>query len=141
MINSILASSKLVTKKVEKMANSIILKPSFKKRFPFKTRLAEAQRIMQKYPDRIPIIVERSSSDTTIELINKNKYLVPSSLTVGQFVYVIRKRLVLPPEKAIFLFINNVLPPTASLLGSIYDELKDKDNFLYITYSGENTFG
>ena len=141
MINSILASSKLVTKKVEKIAKSIILKPSFKERFSFKTRLDEALRIMKKYPDRIPIIVERSSSDTTTDLINKNKYLAPSSLTVGQFVYVIRKRLVLPPEKAIFLFINNILPPTASLLGSIYEELKDKDHFLYITYSGENTFG
>ena len=141
MINSILASSKVVTRKVEKIANSIILKPSFKERFCFKKRLDEAQRIMKKYPDRIPIIVERSRSDTTTELINKNKYLAPASLTVGQFVYVIRKRLVLPPEKAIFLFINNILPPTASLLGSIYDELKDKDHFLYITYSGENTFG
>ena len=141
MINSIIASSKLVTKKVEKIANSIILKPSFKERFDFKTRCDEALRIMKKYPDRIPIIVERCPNDTTTELINKNKYLAPSSLTVGQFVYVIRKRLVLPPEKAIFLFIGGILPPTASLLGSIYDERKDKDHFLYITYSGENTFG
>ena len=141
MINSIIASSKNVTKKVEKIANSILIRPSFKERFPFKTRQDEALRIMQKYPDRIPIIVERCSNDNTTELINKNKYLAPSSLTVGQFVYVIRKRLVLPPEKAIFLFIGRILPPTASLLGSIYDEHKDRDNFLYITYSGENTFG
>ena len=141
MINSIIASSKNVTKKVEKIANSILIRPSFKERFPFKTRQDEALRIMQKYPDRIPIIVERCSNDNTTELINKNKYLAPSSLTVGQFVYVIRKRLVLPPEKAIFLFIGGILPPTASLLGSIYDEYKDRDNFLYITYSGENTFG
>ena len=141
MINSIIASSKNVTKKVEKIANSILIRPSFKERFPFKTRQDEALRIMQKYPDRIPIIVERCSNDTTTELINKNKYLAPSSLTVGQFVYVIRKRLVLAPEKAIFLFIGGILPPTASLLGSIYDEHKDRDHFLYITYSGENTFG
>ena len=73
--------------------------------------------------------------------IDKKKYLVPNDITVGQFVYVIRKRLVVPPEKAIFLFINGILPPTASLLGSIYDEYKDPDHFLYITYSGENTFG
>ena len=72
MINSILANSKLVTKKVEKMANSIIKRPSFKERFTFETRQDEALRIMKKYPDRIPIIVERSSSDTTTELINKN---------------------------------------------------------------------
>lgn len=40
------------------------------------------------------------------------RYLVPADLTVGQFVYVIRKRIKLPPEKAIFVFINNYLPPT-----------------------------
>ena len=139
--NSMIAKSKMVTKKVGDMANSLLIKPSFKERFSLKTRQDEALRIMQKYPDRIPIIVERCPNDTTTELINKNKYLAPSSLTVGQFVYVIRKRLVLAPEKAIFLFIGGILPPTASLLGSIYDERKDKDHFLYITYSGENTFG
>ena len=139
--NSMIAKSKMVTKKVGDMANSLLIKPSFKERFSLKTRQDEALRIMQKYPDRIPIIVERSSSDTTTELINKNKYLAPSSLTVGQFVYVIRKRLVLPPEKAIFLFIGGILPPTASLLGTIYDEHKESDYFLYIKYSGENTFG
>ena len=62
-------------------------------------------------------------------------------LTVGQFVYVIRKRIKLSPEKAIFIFVNNVLPPTAALMSSIYDEHKDDDGFLYIAYSGENTFG
>jgi GABA(A) receptor-associated protein len=46
--------------------------------------------------------------------IDKKKYLVPADLTVGQFVYVIRKRIKLQPEKAIFIFVNNnVLPPTA----------------------------
>lgn len=73
--------------------------------------------------------------------IDKKKYLVPADLTVGQFVYVIRKRIKLSPEKAIFIFINNVLPPTAALMSSIYEEQKDEDGFLYITYSGENTFG
>jgi GABA(A) receptor-associated protein len=42
------------------------------------------------------------------------RYLVPSDLTVGQFVYVIRKRIKLSPEKAIFIFTNNVLPPTGA---------------------------
>lgn len=73
--------------------------------------------------------------------IDKKKYLVPSDLTVGQFVYVIRKRIKLSPEKAIFIFVDEVLPPTAALMSSIYEEHKDEDGFLYISYSGENTFG
>jgi GABA(A) receptor-associated protein len=44
------------------------------------------------------------------------RYLVPSDLTVGQFVYVIRKRIKLSPEKAIFIFVKNVLPPTGGTL-------------------------
>ncbi len=39
---------------------------------------------------------------------------MPSDLTVGQFVYVIRKRIKLSPEKAIFVFVRNVLPPTGA---------------------------
>jgi GABA(A) receptor-associated protein len=73
--------------------------------------------------------------------IDKKKYLVPNDLTVGQFVYVVRKRIKLEPEKAIFIFVNNSLPSTASLMSQIYDEHKDEDGFLYVTYSGENTFG
>jgi GABA(A) receptor-associated protein len=84
-------------------------------------------------------------------------------------VFEIRKHMKLSPEKAIFLFVNNTLPPTgklyvieknvvyllclivvstniyvfciADLISNIYERYKDEDGFLYITYSGENTFG
>ena len=48
--------------------------------------------------------------------IDKNKFLVPKDLTLGQFVYVIRKRMKLPPEKAIFVFIKKCLPPMKMLV-------------------------
>ncbi len=47
-----------------------------------------------------------------------HRYLVPADLTVGQFVYVIRKRIKLSPEKAIFIFVKNVLPPTGEAAGT-----------------------
>lgn len=86
------------------------------------------------------VICEKADR-TDIPTIDKKKYLVPSDLTVGQFVYVIRKRIKLAPEKAIFIFVDEVLPPTAALMSAIYEEHKDEDGFLYVTYSGENTFG
>ncbi|KAF8379247.1 hypothetical protein HHK36_028679 [Tetracentron sinense] len=103
-------------------------------------RRAEAARIREKYPDRIPVIVEKAER-SDIPNIDKKKYLVPADLTVGQFVYVIRKRIKLSAEKAIFIFVDNVLPPTGAIMSTIYDEKKDEDGFLYVTYSGENTFG
>ncbi|KAI8465593.1 MAG: autophagy protein [Monoraphidium minutum] len=114
--------------------------PSFKQEHSLEKRQAEAGRIREKYPDRIPVIVEKAEK-SDIPDIDKKKYLVPADLTVGQFVYVIRKRIKLSPEKAIFIFISNVLPPTAALMPSVYEDHKDDDGFLYITYSGENTFG
>ena len=38
------------------------------------------------------------------------RYLVPADLSVGQFVYVVRKRIKLGAEKAIFVFVKNTLP-------------------------------
>ena len=91
--------------------------------------------------------------------------------------YVVRKRIKLSAEKAIFIFVKSTLPPTgtqecflcchtvgeknktkattvpaltlwlphlvpaAALMSAIYEENKDEDGFLYMTYSGENTFG
>ena len=104
-------------------------------------RKKEAASILAKYPDKIPIIVEKSRGCNNINDIDKKKFLVPSDLTMGQFVYVIRKRIKINSDTAIFLFINNKLPPTSSSLSGIYDENKNEDGFLYILYSGENTFG
>ncbi|CAM6097240.1 unnamed protein product [Calypogeia fissa] len=110
------------------------------KEYPLEKRQAEASRIRERYPDRIPVFVDRAER-SDIPDIDKKKYLVPADLTVGQFVFVIRKRIKLTPEKAIFVFAGNVLPPTAAMMATIYEEHKDEDGFLYLTYSGENTFG
>lgn len=113
---------------------------SFEHAHSFEKRKSEADRIRIKYPERIPVIVERGPNND-IPDIDKSKFLVPNDLTVGQMVYVIRKRIKLAPEKAIFIFINNVLPPTSALMSSIYDQHANQDGFLYIVYSGESTFG
>lgn len=113
---------------------------SFVRAHSFEKRKAESDRIRVKYPDRIPVIVERGPN-SDIPDIDKSKFLVPHDLTVGQMVYVIRRRIKLAPEKAIFIFINNVLPPTSALISSIYDQHGSEDGFLYIVYSGESTFG
>lgn len=102
----------------------------------------EATRILSKYPDRIPVIISRSSLAGDIPEIDKNKFLVPSDLTVGQFQYVIRKRLRLSPEKALFLFIDNNIQPTSHLMSTVYESSHDeKTLFLFITYGAESTFG
>jgi GABA(A) receptor-associated protein len=115
---------------------------SFKKEFPFQERLDEANRVLSKYTDRIPIICEKSKfASNDAPDIDKKKYLVPRDLTMGQFLYVVRKRLKLPAEKALFLFVNGSIPSTSQSISEVYEMHKDKDLFLYTTYSQENVFG
>ncbi|KAG6387433.1 hypothetical protein SASPL_152620 [Salvia splendens] len=128
------------TEQIRLLSPDAMAKSSFKLEHPLERRQAEAARIREKYPDRIPVIVEKAER-SDIPDIDKKKYLVPADLTVGQFVYVVRKRIKLSAEKAIFIFVKNVLPPTAAMMSAIYEENKDEDGFLYMTYSGENTFG
>lgn len=114
----------------------------FKNRSSFQDRYMDATNIKLKYPDRIPVICERlKNAKNDCPLIDKNKYLVPMDLTLGQFIYVIRKRLSIGPDKGLFLFIGNNIVSTSVLLCELYHLYKDEDNFLYINYSFENTFG
>jgi len=113
----------------------------FKREYSFKNRLEESSRVLTKYPDRRPIICEKSNTQRDLPNIDKKKYLVPYDLTMSQFIYVIKSRMRFPPEQAIFLFVNNQIISGSSIIGHIYDYRKDPDGFLYIQYAKENVFG
>ena len=118
------------------------MKFNFKALHSLQERYEESSRILKKYPERIPIICERSTSSTSdCPEIDKNKFLVNIDLTVGQFIYVIRRRIVIPQDKALFILVNGFIPCSSQYLSDIYSYHKDMDGFLYITYSYENTFG
>ncbi|KAI3910789.1 hypothetical protein MKW98_030597 [Papaver atlanticum] len=51
--------------------------------------------------------------------IDKKKYLVPADLTVEKFIYLIRKRIKFSAEKAILIFVDNVLPPTVTIFSKL----------------------
>ena len=115
----------------------------FINRYSFFERTGETSRIMKRYPDRFPVICEKNIYDVTCPDIDKHKYLVPYNLTIGQFIFVIRKRIRLPASSALFLFIGEeaILLPISSEMQDVYDRYKNKDGFLYILYSRENVFG
>jgi GABA(A) receptor-associated protein len=112
----------------------------FKSTNSFEARLEESRRIREKFPGRVPVIVERGQR-SSVPSIDKQKFLVPGDLTVSQFIFVIRKRLNLPSEQALFLFIGNMLPTTGMLIRELHASYADADGFLYATYCGENVFG
>lgn len=114
----------------------------FKNKYSFEDRVAEATRIRNKHPDRIPIICQKAKyANRECPTIDKIKYLIPIDLTIGQFIWVIRNRLKLPQNKALFMFIDGVIPPVSKLMTRIDKDHRDKDGFVYMYYNMENTFG
>ena len=113
---------------------------TFQKKFDLETRIKESTRIKEKYPNKLPVIVEQHKS-STIKKIEKSKFLVPEELTVAQLLVIIRKRLELDSTQAIYIFSKNTLPPTTQTISSLYSENKDEDGFLYLKYCNENVFG
>ena len=112
----------------------------FKKKYSFEKRRDESLSVINKYPDRLPIIVQRDNKSELPE-VDKCKYLVPRNMTMSQFSFVIRKRIQLEPSQAIFITINHALVASSKLLSEVYEEQKNEDGFLYVIYTGENTFG
>ena len=118
---------------------------------------------MTKYPDRIPVIVEKAVRSALPE-IDKKKFLVPGSMLCGEFKYIIHKHLTqqlagssdaLSAEQTLYLFVRNTPPRTGmiiatlltlsciigALMSELYEAFKDPDGFLYMVYSAENTLG
>lgn len=113
---------------------------SFKLSYPHDKRVQSARTLRDKYPSKIPVICEVGKK-SALEL-DKNRYLVPSDITLGQFQFTIRNRIPnLDPADALYMFINNSLVPMTALMSAIYEEKKEIDGFLYIVINTESTFG
>ena len=99
-----------------------------------------ADRILNKYPKRLPVLVWEQGAGIDMK---KRKFIVPKDITLGQFLYVIRKQIINISEiEGIFIFITGkgTMLPIAELMAHIYNEHND-NGFLKLTVTKENTFG
>ena len=62
-------------------------------------KLKKSQLILEKYPDRVPIIIQPSQSDRGQYPIDKSKYITPRELTLMQLQQIIRKRIKFPADR------------------------------------------
>nr|CCC91441.1 putative microtubule-associated protein 1A/1B, light chain 3 [Trypanosoma congolense IL3000] len=122
----------------------------------FDERLKETKSTRLRYPRHIPIVCEPTSTVKAAKQhgvglfagrqqmqreLDCNKFLLPESATVMEFLVLLRRRLLLEEGDAVFVFVGNELPPNSACLGDLYTREKDPDGFLYLSYGVENTFG
>jgi GABA(A) receptor-associated protein len=100
----------------------------------------EVELVREKYPNYIPIVVRCKNNSINI---SKKKYLVGGEITIGQFLFILRKKLTnVNSSEALYLFVNNTLPSSNTNLSVIYNEKRDLETeMLFVTICKENTFG
>jgi len=145
MLQQILTStaSTAVSYVASKVTDAVVKRASacYKTEMTDAARRAASDRLRSEYPNRVPVIVQ--PYDAHQPAIDKRKFLAPVDMTVGQFMYVIRKRISLPPEEALFISVtdSSAIPATAALMGAVHDRYSDRDGHLYISYRLEHAFG
>ena len=114
----------------------------YKKSIPLEQRQSDFKKVMETNKGRIPIICERCPGSTA-PVIQKKKFLVPPEMRVGQFGEIIRRKMELSKEAALFFLVNGTHSLSGNqLMSEVYDKLKDtEDSFLYIGYSNEMVWG
>ena len=101
-----------------------------------------SSQIMTKYDQRVPVIIGRGDLNRTPK-INKYKFVAPSDITLGKFITEVRKHILgIESTTALFFLVgNNTLAPISVMMNQLYDQYKDEDGFLYLTYTKEDVFG
>ncbi|XP_077185425.1 microtubule-associated protein 1 light chain 3 gamma-like [Paroedura picta] len=114
----------------------------FKQRKSIGTRTREVSEIRDRYPNKIPVVVERFHKEKELPLLDRTKFLVSQDLSLSQFMLTLRSRLSLSSTQAFYLLVNDKSLPSLSItMAELYQDYKEADGFLYITYASQEAFG
>tara|TARA_B100000795_G_scaffold19451_1_gene12926 strand:+ start:135 stop:566 length:432 start_codon:yes stop_codon:yes gene_type:complete len=125
-------------KKVGDFLDKDEIKFNFKKKISFEERCKQSKAIIEKYPNRLPVICNVSNK---LPDLDRHKYLIPTDIKSSTFFYIIRKRLNINEKKSMYFFVNSKALIGNVFMEEVYRKYKDADGFLYIYVCAENTFG
>ena len=105
--------------------------------------ISRIHRLRAKYPDRVPILISKSTACTNRRIPDmKLRMLVPREMSVAQFLHTLRSKIKLTATDALYLFVQNVIPPGSMHFGLLDSTYRDPStDVLNVVYAGEATFG
>jgi hypothetical protein len=109
----------------------------FKKENSLKNRQLKLQNFKNKFPDRIPLIIQKYKNSTLPEY-QKDKFLVPDFFTMNDLINDLKKRFDIGAEFELILYFNEdeYVESKNLSIAEIYDQYKDQeDGFLYLYYT------
>ncbi len=105
--------------------------------------------LLKKYPNRVPIVITSRSINLKEKENNTNNtnFIVPSNITIAEFLIILRKRIKIYNEEAIFMFVidnitkKDIMVPSSSTIDSLYSQYKDENLILNLYVEKESVFG
>ena len=111
----------------------------YKETYSKNERKLKARTVMSKYQGKLPLIL---LPDKRCDLnLPSAQYLVAGGMTVGNFIYALRRSLNLPQSKGLYLFLSDILPMLNSKMSELYQRFADEDGFLYFVFSDQEDKG
>lgn len=121
---------------------------TYRDRVSFEDRVKEAEDTRSRYPNKVPLVIERHKSEKYLPAIDKIKWLVPQEMSLAQLSGVIKERLQVPPsaDQQLFLLVASPdlgpsLPSLLTSLSSLHSSHSNPDGFLYLHYSSQEAYG
>lgn len=136
-------SSSSSSKQTPNVKSDEYLVGCYKNKFTLEERKSIAEKVIARYPCKVPVIIEYANSfPDEYKQLSKQRYLVPKDHTVGMFMFIVRKQVLLSPNKALYFLVDNKsLIKITDIMSSVYDTYKNDDKCLYIQIAIESTFG
>lgn len=122
---------------------TISKKKEFQDKYSLENRKEQCANLKLKYPNRIPVFIcHAKNTNDLLNDLEKNKYLIEKDSCFSLLMNSVATNLSAGSTVNIFFFINDsVIPPPNAQMSDLYEKYRDTDNFLYISYTAENTFG
>ena len=118
----------------------------FKQNTNLRDRIKNSSVVIDKYyPNKVPVVIQKLARETYLPELKKHKFLIPGNMTYSSFLIYLRGILTktVCPSTALFLTTEggHMMCSNDQML-NVYQNHSDKqDNFLYLFYCSENTFG
>jgi hypothetical protein len=109
----------------------------------FEDRIKRSNSLLLKYPDKTPVILEKSVKDKYLPKMDKTKLLVAHEMTVSNVIQLLKTNLKINEHTSIYIMVSNknIMVSGSQTISSIYKDYKNADGFLYLEYCTENVFG
>lgn len=110
-----------------------------------KTESYKIEKLIKKYPDKVPIYVQVSQKEKNSIELNKNRYLVPKDLYASLFLQILKKKTNVEEHDSLYVFVNHnneiIMLNLMKNCGELYRDYKNDDHLLHLTLCKENAFG